>query len=833
MFNSIAFDVVIGLVFIYLLYSLLVSIVGEMISTWMAIRSRILRIAVERMLNDGYFGENGKKKHTDLISHIAKFFLKEFTEDFTKSFAGKFYDQPAIKYLTKGSKEDNPLRLTQTKPSYFSDEYFADAFLQLLKDKGAGDTDEAKIRFCLNFNTHHIQPETLKHLRSLLDDAKGDIPMFKLKIKTWYNEMMDRTNGWYKRKMQFILFWLGFIIAAAFNVNSIAIAKILANDKDARAQLVEMGVNFAKDSSKENNPFIHNDKDSLYPKEVIDTSYNRVMKDINAANLILGLGWNFDKMTKSKSAMVYRQHYNKVANNINKIFVINDYLRTIQASYDTATTLIRKNTDSLEIIKADTSLYQFLADTTIAKQKMDDASKKIISLQKEIDSLSKELKKDSLKLLSANKEKNKNLQIINDSLNMRFTDIDSLPYNITRKSQVLYVYGKEQYSLGDKISYIVSRSNPLTIPFWGWVITALMLSLGAPFWFDLLKKLVSLRGAGVNPDEKKKEEKKKNETTASESKASDKKVNDVIKSNEETSLNNFTQKVRNEKGIISIAIAYEDQSKMPYLMISTETKEVQEYLQNRYGEKEILDNGFNIPIKYTLENQIETHSGMSGSEIANDSLALGTGTLGCQLRKNGFDNNVYFISCWHVMKDNSNWDSHVLNNKIISFEDNKPKQLGEIEEGFLSHDKDAGIDIGIAKYNEGINISINEDFVIKAQFRDITSFDSLIKTKVKLYGKVCKLKEATIFHDKINAHIKYPDGNIYLMNDVFSIISVDAKTGGKVAPTSGGDSGAIVIDENGVPLGMVIGGNGNFSYAIKFSNVFGAGNPFKEYSFKF
>ena len=163
------------------------------------------------------------------------------------------------------------------------------------------------------------------------------------------------------------------------------------------------------------------------------------MKDINAANLILGLGWNFDKMTKSKSAMVYRQHYNKVANNINKIFVINDYLRTIQASYDTATTLIRKNTDSLEIIKADTSLYQFLADTTIAKQKMDDASKKIISLQKEIDSLSKELKKDSLKLLSANKEKNKNLQIINDSLNMRFTDIDSLPYNITRKSQVLYV----------------------------------------------------------------------------------------------------------------------------------------------------------------------------------------------------------------------------------------------------------------------------------------------------------------------------------------------------------------------------------------------------------
>src|SRR5204863_839623 len=130
-------------------------------STWMAIRSRILRIAVERMLNDGYFDENGKKKYVDFISHIQKFFLKEFTKDFRKSFAGKFYDQPAIKYLSKGNKEDSPSPFTQTKPSYFTDEYFADAFLQLLKDKGAGDTDEAKIRFCLTFNTHHIQPETL------------------------------------------------------------------------------------------------------------------------------------------------------------------------------------------------------------------------------------------------------------------------------------------------------------------------------------------------------------------------------------------------------------------------------------------------------------------------------------------------------------------------------------------------------------------------------------------------------------------------------------------------------------------------------------------------
>ncbi len=36
----------------------------------------------------------------------------------------------------------------------------------------------------------------------------------------------------------------------------------------------------------------------------------------------------------------------------------------------------------------------------------------------------------------------------------------------------------------------------------GWILTALALSLGAPFWFDLLSKVVRIRGAGVKPETK-------------------------------------------------------------------------------------------------------------------------------------------------------------------------------------------------------------------------------------------------------------------------------------------------------------------------------------------
>lgn len=43
----------------------------------------------------------------------------------------------------------------------------------------------------------------------------------------------------------------------------------------------------------------------------------------------------------------------------------------------------------------------------------------------------------------------------------------------------------------------------------GWLVTASAALFGAPFWFDLLQRLVNLRGAGAKPDQKKEKEKEK------------------------------------------------------------------------------------------------------------------------------------------------------------------------------------------------------------------------------------------------------------------------------------------------------------------------------------
>jgi hypothetical protein len=50
-------------------------------------------------------------------------------------------------------------------------------------------------------------------------------------------------------------------------------------------------------------------------------------------------------------------------------------------------------------------------------------------------------------------------------------------------------------------------SMSIAATLFGWLLTAIAISLGAPFWFDALGKLANLRMAGKNPEEKEKEKK--------------------------------------------------------------------------------------------------------------------------------------------------------------------------------------------------------------------------------------------------------------------------------------------------------------------------------------
>jgi len=147
MFDNVAFNVVIGLVFIYLLYSLLVTLVGEMLSNWFGLRPRMLRVAIERMLNDGYYyrprNQNrwtrfrtrlspNLRKTVSTQNRMASFFLIA-SPGFKSSFAGFFYRYPSIKYLAQLESDQKGL-FGQTKPSYITADTFANTLINILTD---------------------------------------------------------------------------------------------------------------------------------------------------------------------------------------------------------------------------------------------------------------------------------------------------------------------------------------------------------------------------------------------------------------------------------------------------------------------------------------------------------------------------------------------------------------------------------------------------------------------------------------------------------------------------------------------------------------------------
>src|ERR1700739_3898173 len=207
MFDSPVLNVVIGLIFVYLLYSLFATIVQEMIASFFSLRAKTLSNAIERMLEDG--GSN-TTIWTD-IRNWAKSVWQSFWHRIApvkktdpETLAQLFFNNPGIKYLADGKKN--------SKPSYLEPTVFSKALIDALKGTGnpTGNTvtqiknivDTGIITVTINNKEKNIQlkPDTQAYLQSLINDSNNDIDKFKASLEQWFNNMMDRASGWYKRQ---------------------------------------------------------------------------------------------------------------------------------------------------------------------------------------------------------------------------------------------------------------------------------------------------------------------------------------------------------------------------------------------------------------------------------------------------------------------------------------------------------------------------------------------------------------------------------------------------------------------------------------------------------
>jgi len=290
MTGSTTLDVVIGLIFIYLLYSLLATIVQEAIANVLCFRAKFLEKAIARMLDDG-----GMAATSSILKRFGSFFRLFFRKSASSQqhpLTKAFYNYPLIKYLA----EDG----FKSKPSYLTAENFSQTLLNLLKGENFTATDDAatfiqsalekgETQWKFEGEIVKISNETLVYLNALWADAKGDVEAFRKSIESWYDNTMEHATGWYKRHTQFTLFILGLIIAITFNVDTLKLTNVLSNNPEVREQVVQQAQAYTK---------VHKDELKIAhspANDSLDTLWmqanNLLQNDIANLNKSVGIGW--------------------------------------------------------------------------------------------------------------------------------------------------------------------------------------------------------------------------------------------------------------------------------------------------------------------------------------------------------------------------------------------------------------------------------------------------------------------------------------------------------------------------------------------------------------
>jgi hypothetical protein len=203
MFGSTILDVAIGLVFIYLLLSLLVTAGTELIASWLTWRADNLRKGLQRILDP--------------------------------TLAQKLYDHPLIKKLSKSDRF----------PSYIPSGTFALALVDDIANLKPGDTQPAKAFGSMISNVP--DPDVRRVLSLLAEEAGQEAQRLKENVENWFKTSMDRVAGWYKRKTQAVNVVLAIVLTVTVNVDGLLIIRSLSNDATLRAALVAQAQELAKE----------------------------------------------------------------------------------------------------------------------------------------------------------------------------------------------------------------------------------------------------------------------------------------------------------------------------------------------------------------------------------------------------------------------------------------------------------------------------------------------------------------------------------------------------------------------------------------------------------
>jgi hypothetical protein len=264
MFASGILDVAIGMVFVYLLFSLVCTAINEWVAAVLGLRASNLEAGIRSLLNEGSLPESGSV---------------------TGPIAEAIYKHGLVQSLFRQDRWDKILG-RKGWPSYIPGRTFA---LTLFEVLAPSDPNGAKqVHDILAAVGKLPDGATKESLLTVINQANGDLEKARKAVEDWYNDGMDRVAGWYKRKTQVILLILGIIVAVGTNTDSVLVAKTLWNTPALRESTVKAADQFVQ----QNPPATQGQPATPVQGKSIDEITKNIREyNSKVQNLGLPIGW--------------------------------------------------------------------------------------------------------------------------------------------------------------------------------------------------------------------------------------------------------------------------------------------------------------------------------------------------------------------------------------------------------------------------------------------------------------------------------------------------------------------------------------------------------------
>ena len=233
-----AIDVAIGMAFLYLLLTFVTSAIVELVSNVRNWRSQILYAAMGKMLSGNSTLNVGALYGHSLVQSLA-----------TNSSGHTWMD-----LLEHGGWR--PPAKCQSPVAYIPAAVFSAVVLESIRRSGpkrASLSPDDEVKAIVQWLDKEASPhrsKTADALHTVIENAVAtqgySVQAVKLAIEKWFNDTMDRTSGWYKRRTRSLLLVIGLVASLVGNIDSIAVAKWLWQGDTARQAVVFAVADYVK-----------------------------------------------------------------------------------------------------------------------------------------------------------------------------------------------------------------------------------------------------------------------------------------------------------------------------------------------------------------------------------------------------------------------------------------------------------------------------------------------------------------------------------------------------------------------------------------------------------